>query len=746
MQRFRHRVLVAFLVPLLIASLTGCASSYPAKQSWVEDYKYVDFDPFPGMNVQGRNVTLTQQDINGRVIWNLWSGDNAGFWNWLAKEGFGTGDLLKMIASPRNQRFQTYGVFNQPGYRQATEADAKATHGLLIDVPREPGSRYDIDKRLHIPTYGISSGIMGLRLFPNPKFDPAKWNVDKYWNDPNYYKRKDLERPYRVGMACSFCHVGVDPVNPPVDPNESDYANLSDYVGQHYLKIYEVFAHDLPASNFVKQILLSNPAGSLDTAFIATDYINNPGTMNAVYNLPGRISVAVPEKLVGGATDLKNLEWVQGQPGHVLAPRVLKEGADSVGFHGALSRVYLNIGEYWEGWTKHFKPLIGIKKQSPIRVKDAQKLSPAWNWSEQAAPDLAQYLVKFSLPHKLADAPGGSKYLTASAAELERGKRAFAQNCARCHSSKRPPPDIVPNSPAGRAWFEKEVMKPDFLEGNFLGSEERVPITEVGTNAARAAATNGLKDHIWDNFSSQTYKELPAVGTIDVWDPISGNTSKWTVPSPGRGYYRPPSLVSVWSGAPFLHHNVVGKHVHGVSVDQRMEAFNDGIKKLLWPENRGGAKGNSDGADGQSTSLWLTTEESWLSVPESYLHTRTMKRLLRSHLVVYEVTGERSFNFGPIPKGTPVNLLANTNLELGGLGKDRQLVRLLLDSVKVMKAIKSEGLTGEAATKRWLDSNVVKELYALNSCPDFIEDRGHLFGTDLPDGDKLALIEYLKTF
>jgi hypothetical protein len=110
------------------------------------------------------------------------------------------------------------------------------------------------------------------------------------------------------------------------------------------------------------------------------------------------------------------------------------------------------------------------------------------------------------------------------------------------------------------------------------------------------------------------------------------------------------------------------------------------------------------------------------------------------------VTGEKQFAFGPIPKGTPVNLLANTNLELGGLRKDRDLVKLLLDSVKVMKDIKKQNLTGDEARDRWLDSPVVKELYALNSCPDFIEDRGHLFGTDLPDADKRALIEYLKTF
>ncbi len=744
MKRFRHRAFVGCVVPLLVASLLGCASA-PVKQSWVVDYKYVDFDPFPGMNVQGKNVQLTQSDINGRVIWNLWSGDNAGFWNWLSQYGFGTGDFLKMLASPRNQRFQTYGVVNQPGYMQATQPDE---YGLNLDVPREPGSKYDIDKRLDLPTYGRSSGVMGLRLFKNPKFDPAKWDAKRYWDDPNYYTNPKLERPYRVGMACSFCHVGPDPVNPPADPNEPDFANLSDYVGQHYMKIWQVFGHELGSDNFVKQLLMSNPAGTLDTSFISTDYLNNPGTMNAVYNLPppGRVAVAVPEKLSGGALDLKNLEYAPGSRDRVVTPRVLKEGADSVGLHGALSRVYLNIGEYWEQWTRHFRPLVGIKKQTPIRVKDMQKLSPAWNWSEQAAPDLASYLIKFAAGHKLSQAPGGTKYLTGDAAQLDRGKMVFAQTCARCHSSKRPPQSVAANSPEGRAWFEREVMKSEFLDGNYLASEERVPITEVGTNATRAAATNGLKGHIWDNFSSETYKTLPGVGAIDVWDPISKTDRKWTVPSPGRGYYRPASLVGVWSGAPLLHNNAIGKHVHGVSVDERMEAFNDAIGKLLWPEKRAGALGNKDGADGQSTSLWRTTEESWLKLPETYIDSRALRRLLKKHLDTDPVTGERSFAFGPIPKGTPINLLANTNLELGGLHKAKDLAGLLIDSVKVMKAIKREGLSGDAATKRWLESPVVRKLYGLNSCPDFIEDRGHTFGADLPDVDKRALIEYIKTF
>ena len=34
----------------------------------------------------------------------------------------------------------------------------------------------------------------------------------------------------------------------------------------------------------------------------------------------------------------------------------------------------------------------------------------------------------------------------------------------------------------------------------------------------------------------------------------------------------------------------------------------------------------------------------------------------------------------------------------------------------------------------------------MSKCPDFIVNRGHLFGTTLPDADKRALIEFLKTF
>lgn len=714
--------MVPVLGSALLAVMMGVGCHRAVKPSWTySDFKEVTVDPFPGMSTQGKPVRFTESQLKGRILWNLWTGDNAGFWDWLAMNGYGTTDLLKVVTYARDQRFQKFGVINQPGFVRPANPDA---YGLYIEVPKSDA--YNIDGNIDRYTYGISSGVQGLRLFPNPNFDEAArahWDVERYFKDPTYYNDKKLVRPYVVGMTCAFCHTGPDPVNPPANVNEPEYANLNDYGGQHFMKVWELFGQTLNEDNFIWQLLRSNPPGSLDTSFIATDYINNPGTMNGIYNLAGRVSVAYPETLTGGARDLKNLET---QPdGKVLTPRVLKEGADSVGLNGGLSRVHLNIGEYWEEWITHFRPLIGLKKQSPIRVKDAQANSPHWNWSESHSPDLGAYFMFIARPHKLADAPNGKKYVTSDEKILERGKLLFAQNCASCHSSKQPPQGTDPDSEEGRKWFEAEVMKPDFLDGNYLSNDVRYPVRTIKTNASRAVGTNALAGRVWDNFSSETYKTLPAGGPVDVWYPFENTSRPWDIPKPGLGYYRPTSLVSIWSSAPFFHNNALGKHVHGVSVEERMDAFNDAVSKLLWVEKRLGEK-----------SIWRTTQESWLQIPESYI-----PELAQGLFGMKDPDG--NFRVGPIPKGTPVNLVSNVNLEPSSLGKDIDLVQLFLKTNKVLGEIKKENLEGDAAADRLM--KLVPDLYALNSCPDFIEDKGHLFGTGLTDLDKNALIEYLKT-
>lgn len=747
------------------------------------EWKETEVDVFPGMN----GITLDpskpeeKDALRGRIVWNLWVGDSGEMWDWLAQNGFGTADLIKTIDSRRRPtRFQEIGIINQPGFMQATKPDP---YGLFIDVPNPNDPAGKIDDIVDYATYGRSSGVIGLRLSDNKRFDAAakaEWmkhvgpdgvNHDFYEN-PSYYNNPKLVRPYVVGMACSLCHVSFDPVRPPADVANPKWENLNDYVGAQYFNVCEFFVprrvtggngqpvnvEPADESSFVWQLIHTSVSGALDTSFIATDYLNNPGTMNGVFNVKQRLDRAAKgvsakgpydpmiETLSGGALCLKNLDLDNG----LLVPRVLKQGDDSVGFIGALSRVYVNIGHGWPEWQKHFRPLVGgatlknpkLASQSPVPVVALQTNSASWNWSEDRSPSLARYFIKYAKPLLLRDAPGGSSYIDES--KLNRGKIVFAENCASCHSSKQPPfYPLTPNGPSeeAKAWFRAEVMKPDFFTDNFLSDERRHTVTEIGTNATRAAATNATRDHIWDNFSSETYKNLAPIGSFDVDNPWAPNgKSTITIPLPGElngpGYYRPPSLISLWSSAPYLHNNAVGIDpttgaLRGdVSVGARMKAFQDGIEKMLRIQPRG-------------TQVWTTTAKSFIYIPMGYLPDN-IANLIRNHHQELIDPALDAVKLGPIPKGTPVNLIANTNLD-PGISNGFKRLELLTKIIEVLKKIKRDNPSDEEVASL-MKTELVPKFLALNKCPDFYEDKGHDFGTTLPLEDKRALIELLKTF
>ena len=95
--------------------------------------------------------------------------------------------------------------------------------------------------------------------------------------------------------------------------------------------------------------------------------------------------------------------------------------------------------------------------------------------------------------------------------------------------------------------MRKIVQAPDFLDNNYLSTDARIPVTLLRTNACSPLATNALGGNIWDNFSSQTYKQLPSVGTVTLYDPFTGEPMPYQMPAGGRGYTRVPSLISLWS-------------------------------------------------------------------------------------------------------------------------------------------------------------------------------------------------------
>jgi hypothetical protein len=143
-------------------------------------------------------------------------------------------------------------------------------------------------------------------------------------------------------------------------------------------------------------------------------------------------------------------------------------------------------------------------------------------------------------------------------------------------------------------------------------------------------------------------------------------------------------------------------------------------KKLLWPEKRE-----------REASIWVTTQPSFVRIPQFFIPE-----------AINPLCADGFLSLGPIPRGTPINLFANVepnlenllrllrtaNLALSYAGKD-------LDFSQLMRKP-----DGDEEVRR-----LVSALLSASKCPDLVEDRGHEFGSELPDADKRALIEFLKT-
>jgi hypothetical protein len=243
------------------------------------------------------------------------------------------------------------------------------------------------------------------------------------------------------------------------------------------------------------------------------------------------------------------------------------------------------------------------------------------------------------------------------------------------------------------------------------------------------------------------------VGSINVYDPFTGAVSQYKMPAGGRGYTRPPSLISVWSTAPFLLNNSVGKFNSSPSVASRMDSFNDSIQKMLWPEKR-----DADSLLGGKIPGLIdrTTEKSYIRVKIGFLPDFLKPLLSPGQRFLPWIFAADGIQIGPVPKGTPIDLLSNIDLlgeettPEGKLEHQKRVLDLLVKMKHDLEALPQDASDDEI-NKTF--SNLVPGLLALSKCPDYIVNRGHYFGTSyfaeepaLSDDDKYALIEYLKTF
>jgi hypothetical protein len=351
------------------------------------------------------------------------------------------------------------------------------------------------------------------------------------------------------------------------------------------------------------------------------------------------------------------------------------------------------------------------------------------------------------------------------------------------------------------------------------------------TNLCSPLATNAIANHIWDDFSSQTYKDLPSNGDVDVINPMTGKTEKFTMPAGGRGFTRPPSLVALWSTAPYFVNNTLGHFEPEPSVEARMRSFDDSIRQLLWPEKR-----ERDAKFGNAVpgTIDRIKEPAYLIIPGGHLpgiiqstmgfwswlapgvFTNGVKTYdfkgattaggktvtdvtvaaplqtfqagapvsgpgiaSGSRVVVFDaatkaLTLDRpataaaqnvalrtdapdvGIKIGPLPVGTPINLLAGVELASetpAWMPRIKHTMNLLSGLWSVKSDWVSYATAKDAAEKDKALDKLQGQLLTMDKCPDFVINRGHYFGTDqfkdepgLSDNDKEALIAFLKTF
>jgi len=700
----------------------------PATADYFHD---MDTESRYGKDEKAAVPVLTAEQIKGRNAWVMWAGGNEAFWDWLARHSYGSIDLLKLVDSQeRGKRFNRRGVITEPGTRPPTDDETRETFGVRYDRRVEAGEagkvHVDFVKSDREPArqppdpavYGYSSGVVGLRLYANPEFvgdAKARWNPELYYRDTpegrSYATRPDTIRPFRVGMACGFCHIAPHPLVPPTNPEFPEWVNLSNNIGNQYMRFRTVFANVLKSDNLLYHVVDAQHPGTIDTSLVAADNINNPNTVNAFFGLPGRVKRAAgnPKEVIGAPTlDFLHSYVDKNHENPAYVPRVLLDGSDSVGVPIALARVYLNIGTYHQQWVRTHNPLLGFRKQDPFTLKDTAENSLSWHGTMIRVQPLFEFFMKTTDPMRLRDVIKTAKLAKDDKVEnhirgdgypwnpeYKAGRGVFARGCVACHSSvqpgdvdeveeavskafakraedaakdaadkKLPPPPPQPPLPADRttlrlrmedlarlargngqlptgyeAWAQLAVGTDEFWRfkdkktgttvHNFLSTDRRIPVTLMGTNSARAMATNALTGDVWEDFASETYKHLDSVGRVTYHDPISGSERSFPAPAGGPGYYRPPPLVSAWATAPFLHNNALGKFNNDPSVKGRLEAFDDAIDRLLWVEKRAKPTRNvvwpvnkeaaeeADNATEQRLAadggwVWRTSEQTWV--------------------------------------------------------------------------------------------------------------------------------------
>lgn len=460
--------------------------------------------------------------------------------------------------------------------------------------------------------FGTSTGAIGFRKFPNPRFNKARWaklnqrelaKKNKSWDGVSWdgYTLRDIEGsvepPFRVGISCASCHASFEPTRPPKDVNHPEWFNISGTVGNQYIRISDLLGSGTHEDSLEQQLFLPTArAGVTDTSAVPNDFINNPGTINAVINFPQRpvftenISrwFQVPSCNPRSDKGCQEITYASGQKKFwhwdtkdMKVFHILKGGEDSVAPDLAVQRVYVNIGMCAEQcWMNHHTDMHALNPgdrgfgQTPFQIAQCRRDCAPWRANEDRVGDILSFLLS-ARPSDLKVALKNTNQISGDSPEeldvrftdflegrygtgaVEKGRQLFAKNCASCHSSQnQAKEDLTPTTDDfSNVDFNKEVVLPtgEILRADWMGNDKSTSQAFIGTFQCRSRHTNHMKGHLWEQFASNTYFAKPSTQFDTAGRPMNG----------GPGYYRNISLLNAWAYAPFMHNNALGPEVCG---------------------------------------------------------------------------------------------------------------------------------------------------------------------------------------
>ncbi|MBS0353344.1 MAG: cytochrome c [Proteobacteria bacterium] len=617
---------------------------------------------------------LNESECVGRLIWFKATAGNDRFHTYTFQQRVGVlVDWFRVLRSDqRDDRFWAWGIINDPACCKPGDPNCPAksmdeTYGfdwcpgddvllkhvgkpgyvdpacglkdaaLDPDDPHTKGGTLDQRHSACDLKFGTSTGALGIRKFPNPRFDAAKWKAVNggvgSWagfdrkmdattgieSDSRVSKLADasVEPPFLIGTSCGSCHIAFDPLNPPADPAHPKWENIKGLIGNQYTRMSELLGSGMPKSSLEFQMFAHARPGVTDTSAISHDQVNNPGTINALINVAQR-PVFKGESItkwrkVGDCGVEKDESKCWCEPGRqgkcwqlstrtddtttvhlggqkVVLPgvhHILKGGEDSIGALEAIQRVYFNIGSCSEQcWVNHLSDMRQVDPeqrgfgQTPFNIGQCRRDCPNF----RAVEDRLQNVLDF--------------FASAESDEMD-------LYAARANARKLKSPGASYTRTDLTADLEKEFGRGAVARGQTVFAENcarchsSIPEADGGPFKSRdfAAINDAHPRKVRADFLGNDHATpVTEVGTFPCRSlhsnhmagrlyqeygsesmrarpPVADLPQKEDLKNGGRGYMRNISLVNVWATAPFMHNNAIGPEVCGNPANKDNDFF-----------------------------------------------------------------------------------------------------------------------------------------------------------------------------